>query len=75
MYIPMAPGAVLSSSQSPTTPEDIEFILKKPYQQLLEVLWYAATISVPEITFSLSVCAQFTENPGEAHWRALKQIT
>ena len=31
MYIPMAPGAVLSSSQSPTTPEDVEFMSRKPY--------------------------------------------
>lgn len=73
-YVPMAPGATLSSSQSPVAPEDIEFMSTKPYRQLLGALWYAATISVPEITFPLSLCAQYAANPGEAHWRALKQI-
>lgn len=74
-YVPMEVGTMLSSSQSPTTPEDIEFMLRKPYWQLLGALWYTTTISVPEITFSLSICAQFTNNLGEVHWQALKQIT
>lgn len=63
----MGAGTMLSSSQSPITPENIEFMSRKPYWQLLGALGYTATISVPEITFSLSICAQFANNPGEVH--------
>lgn len=70
----MAARAILSKLQLPTTPKDTEFVSTIPYHQLLGALWYAATVSVPKITFPLSLCAQFASNPGEVHWQALKHI-
>lgn len=45
-----------------------------PYCSLLGALWYSATVSSPEIVFLLSICAQYAENSGPAHWKALHQI-
>ena len=74
IYIPMHTGTILSSSQSPLTPEEKELKNNIPYHSLLGALQYSATVSSPEIVFPLSICAQYTENPSPAHWKALCQI-
>ena len=35
---------------------------------------YAAVATRPDIAFSVSVLSRFLENPGEAHWEAVKRI-
>lgn len=67
-YLPMHPGTILLTSQSPSTDEEKEYMKKVPYQSLLGALWYAATVCSPEIVFPLSVCTQYTENPGMDHY-------
>ena len=70
----MHAGTILSSSQSPSTPEEKESMNNIPYHSLLRALWYSAMVSSPEIVFPLSICAQYAENPGPMHWKALQQI-
>src|SRR6267142_4117322 len=35
---------------------------------------YALVATQPDITFVVSTLLQFLENPGEAHWQAVKQV-
>ena len=35
---------------------------------------YAAVATHPDISFTVSTLSQFLENPGEAHWEAVKQV-
>lgn len=73
-YLPMHPGTVLSSNQSPSNDEEREYMKDIPYRSLLGALWYAATVCSPEIVFPLSLCARYAENPGAAHYKSLCQI-
>ena len=51
-----------------------EFPLDKPYRQLLGALAHIARFSRPDILFAVFYLARYQQNPGEAHWKALKRI-
>jgi transposase InsO family protein len=72
--IPMDPSAPLSKSQSPTKLEDIAKMKNVPYREAVGSLMYAAMGTRPDIAFATSTVAQFSENPGWAHWEAVKRI-
>src|SRR5260221_6441259 len=48
--------------------------LDVPYQQLVGALLYLVVSTRPDIAFAVNRLAQFTQNPGPAHWTALKRI-
>ncbi|CAA0841034.1 cysteine-rich RLK (RECEPTOR-like protein kinase) 8, partial [Striga hermonthica] len=43
------------------------------YRQLIGALQYA-TITRPEITFTVNKCSQYMQNPLDTHWKALKRL-
>ena len=45
-----------------------------PYREAVGSLMYASMGTRPDITFAVSTVAQFLENPGAAHWEAVKHI-
>ena len=45
-----------------------------PYHEAVGSLMYAAMGMRPDITFVMSMVAQFLENPGWIHWEAVKRI-
>jgi hypothetical protein len=45
-----------------------------PYRRIVGLLIYLAKTSRPDISHAVRVCAQFSQNPGAIHWRAVKQI-
>ena len=45
-----------------------------PYQEAIGSLMYAAMGTRPDIAFTTSTVAQFSENPGWVHWEAIKRI-
>ena len=47
---------------------------KVPYHKAISLLNYCAITTCPDITFSVSLLAQFMENPGRTHWQAIKHI-
>jgi hypothetical protein len=47
---------------------------KTPYREAVGSLMYAAVATRPDITFAVSTLSQFLENPGEAHWEAVKRV-
>jgi len=72
--IPIDPSAPLSKSQSPSKLEDIAKMKNVPYREAVGSLMYAAMGTRPDIAFATSTVAQFSDNPGWAHWEAVKQI-
>ena len=47
---------------------------KIPYREAIGSLNYCAIATHPNIAFSVSLLAQFMENPGRMHWEGVKQI-
>jgi hypothetical protein len=70
----MDPSVPLSKLQSPTKLEDIAKMNNVPYQEAVGSLMYAAIRTRPAIAFATSTVAQFSENLGWTHWKAVKQI-
>jgi hypothetical protein len=71
---PMVPGASYSKSDSPTSPDEAARMRKVPYREAIGSLMYAAVATRPDIAYAVSTLSQFLENPGEAHWQAVKRI-
>ena len=71
---PMDPGARLSSSQSPTTPEAIAAMSTVPYSSAVGALMYLSVATRPDIAYAVGVLCRFSSNPGEAHWTACKHL-
>ncbi|ESK87144.1 retrotransposon protein [Moniliophthora roreri MCA 2997] len=70
----MAHGTKLSKTQSPTTLEEQSTMAKVPYQSAVGSIMHAAVMTRPEISYACQRVSQFMQNPGEAHWTAVKQI-
>ena len=70
------PGAQenLSHQQSPTTAEEREMMSTVPYRRVIGLLTYLANCTRPDISHAVNTVAQYSQNPGAAHWRAVKQI-
>jgi hypothetical protein len=45
-----------------------------PYYQAMGSLMWAAIMTRPDIAFAMSLLLQFMENPGKAHWEAIKRV-
>ncbi|KAG9225295.1 hypothetical protein CCMSSC00406_0009851 [Pleurotus cornucopiae] len=69
--IPMIPDKLLSRSQSPTSVTDIARMKNVPYCEAIGALMYVAMGTRPDIAFAVSTLAQFSDNPGWAHWEAV----
>ena len=61
---PMDPGAHLSSSMSPHSPEEQKVMDKIPHLSAVGTLQYLATSTSPDISFTVGVLARFNSNPG-----------
>ena len=64
----------LSYLDSPTTQEERNNMTDIPYRQLIGSLLFAAITIIPEISYAVSKCAEFMNNPGYKHWNEAKRI-
>ena len=71
---PMDPGARLSSSMSPQSPEEQKAMDKIPYLSAVGTLQYLATTTRPDISYAVGVLARFNTNPGIQHWKAVRHL-
>ena len=71
---PMLPGLKLSSEESPKTPEECKEMENIPYINAVGSLMYLATMTRPDIAYTVGVLARFNCNPGKAHWNAVKHL-
>jgi hypothetical protein len=70
----MNPSIRLTRDQCPKTPEEIADMRKVPYREAIGSLNYCAVATRPDISFSVSLLAQFMDNPGRVHWEAVKRV-
>jgi hypothetical protein len=70
----MIPGMVYTSQQSPSTPEETARMQRTPYRQAIGSLMYLAVGTRPDIAFAVSMLSRFLNNPGDAHWEAVKRL-
>ncbi len=71
---PMNTGVRLSSSMSPTTPEEQQTMFKIPYISAVGALMYLAVCTRPDIAYTVSNLARYNSNPGWEHWKAVKHL-
>ena len=72
--MPMIPSVSYSKDDSPSLQQDAAHMHKVPYCEAVGSLMYASITTHPDITFAVSTLSQFLENPGEAHWEAMKCV-
>jgi hypothetical protein len=71
---PMDPNVKLSIAQCPSTAREITDMKNVSYREAIGSLMYAALGTRPDIMFSVSFLLQFMQNPGRAHWEAVKRV-
>lgn len=71
---PMATGTVLSKSMGPANDEEVEYMRTVPYLNAVGSLQYLATMTRPDIAYSVSSLARYNSNPGPKHWAAVKHL-
>lgn len=74
LSMPMDPSAKFSINQSPRTSIEQAQMKDKPYREAIGSLMYVALGTRPDICYALGILAKFNDNPGLAHWNALKRI-
>ncbi|PSR82394.1 hypothetical protein PHLCEN_2v6085 [Hermanssonia centrifuga] len=70
----MDPNVALSKEQCATLERQQEEMKNKPYREALGALMYASVGTRPDITYTVSTLAKFSQNPGPTHWTALKRV-
>ena len=71
---PIIPGILYSTKDAPADETEAARMAKIPYREAIGSLMYASVATRPDISFAVSTLSQFLENPGEAHWEAVKRI-
>ena len=71
---PMVTGATFSTSDSPSTPTQVARMRGIPYAEVIGSALWPVVISRPDAAFAVSTLSQFIQNPGPAHWEALKRV-
>jgi hypothetical protein len=71
---PAAVNCPLTKQQSPQSPAEVEEMASVPYMSAVGSLLYAALGTRLDIAYAVNVVAQFSVNPGPAHWTAVKRI-
>jgi hypothetical protein len=71
---PQDVNSKLSKAMEPLTKEEVESMVKIPYQSAVGSLMYAMVATRPDIAVAVGVVSQFMNNPGQQHWTAVKRI-
>lgn len=70
----MDPGVIYCKKDAPSSPAEAAHMKSVPYREAIGSLMYASVATRPDITFAVSTLSQFLDNPGEAHWDAVKRV-
>jgi hypothetical protein len=72
--MPLDPHNLLSKNQCPTTPYEFGEMRNVLYCKAVGSLMYAALRTRPDIAYAVGHLTRFTENPGKAYWKVVKQV-
>jgi len=71
---PMDHQVRLSTDQAPASAAECAMMRDVPYHEAVGALNWAALATRPDIAFAVATVACFANNPGPAHWEAVKRI-
>src|SRR5271170_7555962 len=71
---PMEPNVQHSNQQSPMTPNQVARMKGVPYGEAIGSVLWPTVVSRPDIAYAVGILSQFIQNPGQAHWEALKRV-
>ena len=71
---PLLVEIILNSNMSPKTDSEKKMMDDKPYQSILGSVMWGQLATCPDLSFSVSLLAQFQANPGIEHWNALMHV-
>ena len=74
LSIPMDLNIQLSHNQAPSSPTEAAWMKHILYRAVVGSLMHLAVGMRPDITFAISMVAQFSNKPGMVHWEAVKRI-
>lgn len=72
--VPADPNTRLETFAIPTNKEEMTMMEAIPYREAVGGLLYIMVMSRPDIAYAVSQVAKFSQNPGPAHWKAVKRI-
>ena len=73
-YLPISQGIHLSKKMSPKTSEERERMAMIPYASAVGSIMYAMLCTRPDVAYALGIVSRFQADPGEDHWKAMKNI-
>ena len=71
---PMDPNVQFSTDQCPSTTNKLARMKGVPYSEAIGSVLWPVVVSRPDAAYAIGVLAQFIQNPGLAHWEALKRV-
>jgi len=71
---PMESGAQFSKEQGPSTLRQTARMRGVPYAEAIGSALWPVVISRPDAALAIGILSQFIQNPGQAHWEALKRV-
>lgn len=71
---PVDPNQKLTKDMSPKSKADMEEMAMIPYQEAVGSILYLAQCTRPDIAYAVNNVSRFNQNPGKAHWTAVKRI-
>ncbi|KRZ49324.1 Retrovirus-related Pol polyprotein from transposon TNT 1-94 [Trichinella nativa] len=71
---PGDPSIKLSKDMAPSSDDERNQMQLIPYRAAVGSLIFLMNCTRPDISFEVSKVAQFAENPGLSHWKAVKRI-
>ncbi|KAG8472449.1 hypothetical protein CXB51_034191 [Gossypium anomalum] len=71
---PLASHFRLSSTLSPQSDDEIEYMSHVPYSSAVGSLMYAMVCSRPDLSYAVSAVSRYMTNPGKEHWKAVQWI-
>ncbi|GKC10282.1 hypothetical protein Tco_1001892 [Tanacetum coccineum] len=72
--IPMQVDLHLNKSQCATTSAEMKRMQNVPYASAVRSIMYVVRCTRPDVAFAQNITSRFQQNPGEAHWTAVKNI-
>lgn len=71
---PADPNQKLTKDMGPKTADQLQEMSTVPYQEAVGGLLYIAQGTRPDIAYAVNTVSKFNNNPGKAHWAAVKRI-
>ena len=71
---PMDPNVQFSIQQCPSSLNQAACMDGVPYSKAIGLILWAAVVSQPDTAYAVGVVSQFIQNPGQAHWEAVKRV-